>query len=73
MQVNVEDKMVVATMSKREVGKIMESLASMSSISGDLKPFQELFTGIDIPNKTRGEVRHEWGDPLDMDPDIGPA
>lgn len=73
MQVNVEDKMVVATMSEREAGKIMESMASLSSIPADLKLFHELFKGINVPYKRRGEVRHEWGDPLDVDPDIGPA
>ncbi|MBU2761227.1 hypothetical protein [Acidithiobacillus sulfurivorans] len=73
MQINIEDKMVVATMTEREAGKIMESLDSMPSIPADLKPFQEVFKGISIPGKRRGEVRHEWGDPLDLDPDIGPA
>ncbi|MBN2898386.1 MAG: hypothetical protein JXO44_06410 [Clostridia bacterium] len=73
MQINIEDKMVVATMTEREAGKIIESLDGISSIPADLKPLQEAFKGINIPNKRRGEVRHEWGDPLDLDPDIGPA
>ncbi len=73
MQVNVEDKMIVAVMSEREAGKMMESLSGMSNVPADLKPFVSLFDNLSIPAKRRGEVRHEWGDPLDMDPDIGPA
>lgn len=73
MQVNIEDKNVIATLSTREAGKITESLQTMATVPSDLKDFLALFSEIKIPDERRGELRHEWGDPLDMDPDIGPA
>ncbi|MBU2835652.1 hypothetical protein A6M27_03920 [Acidithiobacillus thiooxidans] len=73
MQVNVKDQTVVATMTEREAGKIIESLSSIASLPKELAPLKDLFDGISVPAARRGELRHEWGDPLDMDPDIGPA
>ncbi|PKY10048.1 hypothetical protein B1757_12265 [Acidithiobacillus marinus] len=73
MQVNIEDKNVAVSLSAREAGKIRESLQALTTVPGDLKDFHALFGEIEVPDARRGELRHEWGDPLDIDPDIGPA
>lgn len=69
----VDNKQVIADMSIREAGKLKASLDSLPTLPPSLKPLLDALSGLPIPQMTRGERRHEWGDPLDMDPDIGPA
>lgn len=73
MQIKAADNQkVVVSMSVREAGKIRSSLDALATIPPVLKPLVDVLAGIAIPNPVRGELRYEWGDPLDMDADIGP-
>lgn len=71
MQVNTQKKTVEVKMTTRETGKMAECLRGLEPIPGSLAPFAELFNDVIIPDSSRGELRHEWGALLDMDPDIG--
>lgn len=74
MRCNTEKKDVVIRMSAREAGKMAENLKAMDAGSNKmLGQLKALFESVPVPESTRAEVRHEYSDALDMDPDIGPA
>lgn len=66
-------KQVTATLTLREAGKLAASLRGLSPLPAALAPLLDLLKDVPTPEATRGELRHEWGDPLDTDHDIGPA
>ena len=74
MRCNTEKKDVVIRMTAREAGKIAENLSTMNAGSNKmLEQLKALFEAVPVPESTRAEVRHEYSDALDMDPDIGAA
>lgn len=74
MRCNTEKKDVVIRMTAREAGKMAENLKAMDAGSNKmLGQLKALFESVPVPEPMRAEVRHEYSDALDMDPDIGPA
>lgn len=74
MRCDTEKKDVVIRMTAREAGNMAENLSAMNAGSNKmLGQLKTLFEGVPVPESTRAEVRHEYSDALDMDPDIGPA
>lgn len=67
-----KEQQITAVMSLREAGKLKANLAQLPALAV-LKPLTEAMANIPVPAASRGELRHEWGDPMDMDADIGPA
>ncbi len=68
-----KEQQVTVVMSLREAGKLKANLTQLTPITAVIKPLLEALAAIPVPSATRGELRHEWGDPMDMDADIGPA
>lgn len=74
MRANTEKQQVVVTMTAREAGKMAENLNALDPRGQKvLVQLQAIFADLPTPTVLRGEVRHEFSDPLDMDPDIGAA
>lgn len=66
MRVNIDDQMILVTMTEHEVGKIHEALDGLAAIPSDLMPFKSAFEGMRIPAQTRDDQRHQWADVSDL-------
>lgn len=73
MRVNIDDKLILVTMTEQEAGKIREALDGLAVIPSDLLPFKSAFEGMRIPSQTRDEQRHQWSDVSDLELESEPV